>query len=67
MEIAVKFGQSTKRLRLKRKMSQGDVAKKLGVSPSYVSKIERGIQNMSLKKIEQLAKALDVAIEDLIK
>lgn len=48
-------------------MSQGDVAKKLGVSPSYVSKIERGIQNMSLKKIEQLAKALDVAIEDLIK
>ena len=48
-------------------MSQGDVAKLLNVHRTYVSKIERGVQNMSLQRIEKLAKALKVEIKDLIK
>jgi transcriptional regulator with XRE-family HTH domain len=67
MDIVKKFGQKVKEIRLSKKMSQGGLAKKLGVDPSYISQIERGIGNMSLKRIEKLAKALGVAIEELIK
>jgi transcriptional regulator with XRE-family HTH domain len=48
-------------------MSQGDLAKKLDVGPAYVSKIERGIQNVSLRGIEKLAKALCVSPDQLLK
>lgn len=67
MNIAAKFGKRVKTLRLDRNMSQGDLAKKLDVHPTYISKIERGEQNMSLQGMEKLAKALEVSIEDLIK
>ncbi len=67
MDISVKFGKKVKELRLQKKMSQGDLAKILGVHPTYISGIERGVRNMALKNIEKLAKALGVPIEDLIK
>ncbi len=67
MDISVKFGNKVRELRLQKKMSQGDLAKILGVHPTYISGIERGVRNMALKNIEKLAKALGVPIEDLIK
>lgn len=65
--ISIKFGKRAKELRLKKEMSQGDLAKILGVHPTYISGIERGVRNMALKNIERLAKALGVSIEDLMK
>jgi len=67
MDISTKFGKRVRAIRLKKEMSQGDVAKLLDVHRTYVSKIERGIQNMSLQRIEKLAKALKVEIKDLVK
>jgi len=67
MDIVKKLGQNLKEIRLSKGLSQGKIAKKLGVDPSYISQIERGLGNMSLKKIERLAKALEVTIEQLIK
>ena len=66
-EIAIKFGKKVKEVRLKKKMSQGGLAKILGVHPTYISSVERGIRNMALNNIERLAKALGVPIEELIK
>ena len=66
-DISAKFGKKVKEIRLKKDMSQGDVAKLLKVHPSYISGIERGTRNMALKNIERLAKALGVPIEELIK
>jgi transcriptional regulator with XRE-family HTH domain len=65
MDISAKFGKRVREIRLKKKMSQGDVAKVLGVSISYISQIERGLENLSLKKIEVLAKILKVSIAEL--
>ena len=48
-------------------MSQAKLAEILGVHPTYISGIERGVRNMNLKNIERLAKALGVPIEDLMK
>jgi DNA-binding XRE family transcriptional regulator len=57
-DISKKFGRKVKELRLKRNMSQGDLAKVLGLHPTYISGIERGVRNMALRNIEKLAKAL---------
>lgn len=67
VDIAKKFGRKVRKIRLDRGLSQGKLAEKLGVDPSYVSQIERGVNNMSLRKIEQVAKMLDVSIEKLLK
>jgi transcriptional regulator with XRE-family HTH domain len=66
-DISSKFGKKVKEIRLKKNMSQGDLAKILSVHPTDISGIERGVRNMALKNIERLAKALDVSIEELIK
>lgn len=48
-------------------MSQGDIAKKLGVHRSYISGIERGIRNPTVKNVEKLADALGVDVSELFK
>lgn len=65
--ISVTFGKRVKEIRLRKNMSQTDLAKILGLHPTYISGIERGARNMTLKNIEKLAKALNVPIVDLIK
>lgn len=65
--ISIKFGKKVKAIRLEKDMSQADLAKLLDVHVTYISGIERGLRNMSLKNLEKLAKALKVPIEELIK
>ncbi len=65
--ISKQFGKRARAIRLKQGLSQGDVAKRLNVHRSYVSGIERGIRNPSLKVIQRVAKALEVPMEKLIK
>ena len=67
LEISKKFGKTVRRIRLRKELSQGDLAKRLNVHRSYVSGIERGIRNPSLKVIERFAKALGVEVKNLIK
>ena len=67
MDITKKFGKRVKALRLQKDMSQSDVAKKLGVHSTYISKIERGEQNMSIQGVEKLAKAIGVSVGELMK
>ncbi len=64
--ISIKFGKKVKEIRLKKDMSQADLAKLLDVHVTYISGIERGIRNMSLRNIEKLAKALKVSVKELV-
>jgi len=65
--VSKQFGQRARAIRLKQGLSQGDVAKRLSVHRSYISGIERGIRNPSLKVIQRIAKSLEVPMEKLIK
>jgi len=67
MDISKKFGEKIKELRTKNEMSQADLAKKIGVHSTYISQIERGIQNVSLKGVERLAKVFGVPTDSLLK
>ena len=66
-DISNKFAKKVKEIRLRKNMSQGDLAKILGVHSTYISGIERGVRNMALKNIEKLANALGVSVNDLLK
>jgi transcriptional regulator with XRE-family HTH domain len=60
-----KLGKAVKTLRLKLGLSQEDLAELTKLDRTYISGIERGIRNPSLKNIEKMAKALGVKISDL--
>jgi len=48
-------------------MSQGDIARSLGVSRGFISNIENGKTNPTLATIAKLAKAVEASIDKLIK
>jgi len=61
------IGSRLKQLRLKRGLSINELSERAGVSKSYLSYIERGIQkNPSLQVLSRLAKTLDTNVEDLL-
>ncbi len=62
-----KLGQNLKKLRLKKKMSQGDISRKLGVDRAYISSIENGRMNPTLSTLEKLAEAIGVNSSELLK
>jgi len=64
---AQRLGQNLKRIRTKKGISQGDIARTLKVNKSHISNIENGKSNPTLKTIAKLAKAVSVPVEDLIK
>lgn len=64
--ISKKFGQRLRKLRAQKKMSQGDIARALGVHRAYVSGLERGTRNPTLANIERVAKALGVEVSKLL-
>ena len=66
-EISPKLGLNLKRIRTKKKLSQGDIARALEVRRAYVSGIETGKRNPTLATIEKLANALGVTASELLK
>ena len=63
----IQFGKKLREVRLKKKLSQGDVARILGVHRSYISGLERGRRNPSLLTVHKVAKALGVSTNELMK
>jgi transcriptional regulator with XRE-family HTH domain len=66
-EISKKLGENMKRVRAKKKLSQGALARILEVDKGYISNIENGKKNPTLATIQRLADALGVSADELIK
>jgi transcriptional regulator with XRE-family HTH domain len=66
-KISAKLGQNMKRIRAKKKMSQGDIARALEVDRGYISNIENGKKNPTLATLQKLANALGVSPDELLK
>jgi len=60
------FSKKLREIRLKKKLSQGDISRILQVHRSYISGLERGMRNPSLLTVRKIAKALGVNAKDLI-
>lgn len=66
-EILKQFGRNVKAERVRLGYSQETLAEKMNVNREYISRIERGIQNMSLAKITVLANYLETNINNLLR
>lgn len=64
-ETHKKFGDRLKMLRKERKMTQEDLAFKVGVDRSYMGFVERGEKNPTLKRIVDISKALKISLSEL--
>ncbi len=52
--------------RTKRMLSQERFAEIANVHTNYIGKVERGEQNLTIKKIVALANSLDIPIKDIL-
>ncbi len=66
-EILKQFGRNVKAERVRLGYSQEALAEKMGVNREFISRIERGIQNMSLVKITVLANYLETDLCNLLR
>lgn len=61
----MKFGQNIKQIRKRMNMSQKELATKMEISQSYLSDIESGRKNLSIKTVKKLADSLGLSVTDL--
>lgn len=67
MKESVRLGKNLKEIREEKGITQSSIAKSLGVSRGFVSKVENGKTNPTLATIAKLAKALKVNTDELLK
>ena len=60
-----KLGKKIKQLRLTAELSQERLGEISGLDRTYISGIERGVRNPSIRNIEKLAKALKTKVSEL--
>jgi transcriptional regulator with XRE-family HTH domain len=64
---AKKLGENLKKLRIKKDISQIELARILGVDRSFVSNVENGKNNPTLSTLRKIASALGVSTSELLK
>jgi DNA-binding XRE family transcriptional regulator len=67
MEIKKRFGFAVREHRRLFKVSQEELAMRIGADQAYVSRIEAGQMNVTLETVEQIASALGADASDLFK
>lgn len=60
------FALNMKRVRLEKKLTQEKVAEGADLHPNYISSVERGERNISIRNIERIADALGVPMTELL-
>ena len=64
--ILIKFGKRVREERLKKGLSQEELAERTGVHRTYIGMIERAEKNITLANIEKIADALDTSLHELM-
>jgi transcriptional regulator with XRE-family HTH domain len=66
MDAVQLLGRNVRQMRLDRGMSQEDLALEAGMKRSYLSDLERGTRNPSVRALGRLATALKVQPHELL-
>ena len=64
--LQVEFGGRVRRLRTERGLSQEQLALRTGLDRTYISGIERGVRNPSLRIIFKLSEALSTSLSEMM-
>jgi len=62
----LELGKKIRTLRQSKGWSQGDVAKKLGISVAAFSKIETDVTDISMSRLQQLAEVFEISVVQFI-
>ncbi len=65
-ELLFKIGQSVRYLRLKKGISQEELAFRANLNMNSISTLERGVNNVKIKTLYAIAGALDIKVEDIL-
>jgi len=65
-EIQEKLGENIREIRKQKGLSQEELAFRSGLHRTYISDVERGERNVSIKNIEKIAWALGVKPSELL-
>ena len=65
-ELLFKIGQSVTYLRQKEGISQEELAFRANLNLNSISTLERGLNNVKIKTLYSIAKALNVKIEEIL-
>ncbi len=60
------FGTVLKKVRKSRGVTQLQLAEKLGVTQATVARYEKGIMTPEVKRVTQIARMLDVSVQELL-
>lgn len=66
MDAKQLLGKNLRALRVAKGISQDDLSEISGLHRTYLSGIERGVRNPTITIIEQLARSLNVSLEQLL-
>ena len=66
-DITVRFGRRVRQIREQKGLTQIDITAHTGMARTYVSKVENGRTEICLRRLEQLADALDMKPWELLK
>ena len=65
-DITWRFGKRVQELRRSKGLSQEAFAAICGLDRTYISGIERGRRNLSLRNVEVIARALEASLSELM-
>lgn len=63
--VLLSFGQRIRTLRLEKKLSQKTLAELSGLDRTYISSLEQGKRNVSLKALAALSISFDINLSEL--
>ena len=58
------LGKNIRRIRIAQEISQNQLGYETNMSREYINKVESGKYNISIKRLNQIAEALDVDIKE---
>ena len=65
--IAARFGNRIRKLRMKRGLSQVEMAHRFGIDRGHISDLERGKKSVCLPMLEVLSKGFEVSVSELMR
>lgn len=64
-DLLISFGAVIKTKRLSMGLSQEELADRSGLHRTYITDIERGARNITLKNVKRISEALQITLSDL--
>ncbi len=66
-ELQIKIGERIRALRKQKGFTQVDLSAKMGKDYQWLQRVERGVQNVTIQSLKQLANGLDVELIDIFR